>query len=114
MVDDLVARAKAEGELRPDVEGPDLGLVQFMLGALADSTRDVAPELWRRFLAIVLDGLRTRRDGPSPLAPGPLDEEQLDRAMAAWRPAAPVSAGMCANPLDIARLAPWLRVRRGG
>ena len=87
VVDDLVARAKAEGELRPDVEGPDLGLVQFMLGALADATRDVQPELWRRFLAIVLDGLRTRRDAPSPLGPGPLDEEQLDRAMAAWRPA---------------------------
>jgi hypothetical protein len=86
VVDDLVARAKAEGELRSDVEGPDLGLVQFMLGALADSTRDVEPELWRRFLTIVLDGLRTRRDAPSPLRPGPLDEEQLDRAMAAWRP----------------------------
>jgi AcrR family transcriptional regulator len=84
-VEELVARAKDEGELRPDVAGPDLGLVQFMLGALADSTRDVDPEQWRRFLTILLDGLRTRRDAPTPLAPGPLNEERLDRAMAAWR-----------------------------
>jgi AcrR family transcriptional regulator len=85
-VEDLLERAKAEGGLRPDVVGPDLGLIQFMLGALADSTREIEPELWRRFLTIVLDGLRTRRDAPSPLAPGPLGVGDLDRAMAAWRP----------------------------
>jgi AcrR family transcriptional regulator len=85
VVDELIARAKAEGELRPDIAGTDLGLVQFMLGALADSTRDLDPELWRRFLTIVFDGLRTRRDGPTPLGPGPLDDTEFDRAMAAWK-----------------------------
>ena len=85
IVDELIARAKAEGELRPDIAGSDLGLIQFMLGALADSTRELHPDLWQRFLGIVLDGLRTRRDGPSPLGPGPLDEAELDRAMAAWK-----------------------------
>jgi AcrR family transcriptional regulator len=88
VVDEIIERAKAEGELRPDIAGPDLGLIQFMLGALADSTRDVEPELWRRFLAIVLDGLRTRRDAPSPLSPAALGVIELDRAMAAWRPPA--------------------------
>jgi AcrR family transcriptional regulator len=86
VVDALVERAKADGILRPDVVGPDLGLIQFMLGALADATRDVDPELWRRFLAIALDGLRTQRDAPSPLAPGPLDDPSLERAMGASRP----------------------------
>ena len=85
VVDELIAQAKAEGELRPDIAGSDLGLIQFMLGALADSTRELHPELWRRFLAIVLDGLRTRRDGPTALDPGPLDDAELDRAMAAWK-----------------------------
>ena len=85
VMEDLVTRAKAEGGLRPDVEAPDLGLIQFMLGALADSTRDIDPEQWRRFLAIALDGLRTRRDAPTPLGPGPLDERRFDQAMAAWR-----------------------------
>jgi AcrR family transcriptional regulator len=85
VIEELVRRAKAEGRLRPDVEAPDLGIIQFMLGALADSTRDIDPGQWRRFLAIVLDGLRTRRDAPTPLGPGPLDERRFDEAMAAWR-----------------------------
>jgi len=85
VVEALVARARAAGELRPDVAPSDLGLIQFMLGALIDYTHDVEPEVWRRMLGIVLDGLRVRRDGPSPLPRPPLDEVQLERAMAAWR-----------------------------
>lgn len=81
----LVERAQAQGELRPDVVGPDVALVQFMVGAIVDYTRDVEPDAWRRSLAIVLDGLRTRRDGPSPLPTPPLRDDQLDRAMGAWR-----------------------------
>jgi AcrR family transcriptional regulator len=85
IVEDLIARAQADGRLRPDVVGPDLALVQFMLGALADATRDVDPEQWRRFLTIVFDGLRTRRDVPAALGPPPLDFGRLEQAMAAWR-----------------------------
>jgi AcrR family transcriptional regulator len=84
----LVERAQAQGELRPDVAGPDVALVHFMVGAIVDYTHDVDPEVWRRLLAIVLDGLRTRRDGPSPLPTPPLADEQLDRAMGTWRPPA--------------------------
>jgi hypothetical protein len=53
------------------------GRGRLVLGALADATRDVAPELWRRFVAIALDGVRTRRDAAGPLAPGPLDDIAL-------------------------------------
>jgi AcrR family transcriptional regulator len=84
----LVERAQGQGELRPDVVGPDIALVHFMVGAIVDYTQDVEPEVWRRLLAIVLDGLRTRRDGPSPLPTPPLADAQLDRAMGTWRPAA--------------------------
>jgi AcrR family transcriptional regulator len=85
VVEDLVARARAAGELRADVAASDLALVQFMVAALIDYTAEVDAGAWRRMLAIVLDGLRARRDGPSPLPRAPLDEAQLDRAMAAWR-----------------------------
>jgi AcrR family transcriptional regulator len=87
VVDALLDRARAAGDLRPDVAGSDLGLIQFMLGALIDYTHDVDPEAWRRLLAIVLDGLRVRRDAPTPLPTPALDDAQLDRAMAAWRQA---------------------------
>ena len=88
VVDELLERAQAAGDLRPDLAGPDVGLVQVMLAAVVDCTSEVAPEAWRRMLGIVVDGLRTRRDAPSELPAGPLDERGLDRAMAAWRPPA--------------------------
>ena len=70
---------QAAGELRPDVAGPDLALVQLMLGAVVDQTRDVAPDAWRRFLAIVLDGLRTPDPGPLPVRA--LSPDELQRAI---------------------------------
>jgi AcrR family transcriptional regulator len=85
VVDDLVERAHASGQLRADVAASDLALLQFMLGALIDYTSDVDPEAWRRLLGVVLDGLRTRRDGPSPLPRPALDDAQIARAMSAWR-----------------------------
>jgi len=86
LVGDLVERAKAEDALRPDFEGSDVALIGVMVGAIADYARDVEPELWRRYLALLLDGLRARRDGAAPLPVPALTLEQLDCAMAAWRP----------------------------
>ncbi len=45
-----------------------------MLTGVADASRGVAPSLYERHLAIVLDGLRLR-DGPPPT---PLPVEALD------------------------------------
>lgn len=81
----LFDRARASGQLRDDVEGVDTPVLQLMLGSVLDFSRDVEPELWRRFLVIVLDGLRARRDGATPLPVAALDEDQVDRAMASWR-----------------------------
>jgi AcrR family transcriptional regulator len=86
-VDQLVARAQAAGDLRPDAQATDMPLIHLMLGAVVDYTRDVEPDTWRRYLTIVLDGLRTRRDEPTPLPSEPLGLTQVDDAMRAWRPA---------------------------
>ena len=86
LVAELVRRAQVAGELRPDVVEHDVLLVSLMTGAVADVAQAVDPQLWRRALALQIDGLRARRDGPTPLPVGPLDDEQADRAMAAWRP----------------------------
>ena len=58
VVEELVARAQAEGELRPDVSARDLPMVSLMLGQVIEFSHDQAPELWRRYLALLLDGLR--------------------------------------------------------
>jgi AcrR family transcriptional regulator len=83
LVAELVRRARDAGVLRADVVEDDVLLVSLMTGAVADFTYEVEPELWRRSLALLLDGLRA--DGASPLPVGPLNAEQADRAMACWR-----------------------------
>ena len=87
LVGELLRRARDAGELRDDVVEDDVILVSLMTGAVVDFSASVEPQLWRRALAIQLDGLRARRDEPTPFPIGPLVPEQTDRAMIAWRPA---------------------------
>ena len=83
----VFARAAADGHLRPDVAPTDFPMVLRMVASIAEFTRDVRPELWRRYVALVLDGLRVARDEPTPLSEGPLLSPELDQAKAAWRSA---------------------------
>lgn len=57
IVEDLVKRAHDAGTLRPDVAATDLGMQLMVLSAMTTSAQ---PELWRRYLALLLEGLRTR------------------------------------------------------
>jgi len=82
----LVARAQADGSLRADLAATDLPLLQLMLGSLSECARDVDPEIWRRHLGIITDGLRTRRDAPTPLTRDPLTPEQTQLTMHAAKP----------------------------
>jgi AcrR family transcriptional regulator len=83
-VDELVARAHAQGKLRRDVGATDFPLLLMMLDAVVDTTRDVDPQSWRRALGIVIDGLAA--PGRTELPGAPLDAPQLDAAMRAWHP----------------------------
>lgn len=78
-LDELVARAKRAGALRPGIETSDLVLVQMMLFALpvSDSVGTVEP--WRRFLPLALEGLAHDRDEPLPGRA--LSGEEIDAAM---------------------------------
>jgi AcrR family transcriptional regulator len=59
-VDLLLARAKEQGMLRADAVGVDLPMIQLMVAAITDHTGQ--PDLWRRYLRLLLDGLRARPD----------------------------------------------------
>jgi len=85
IVSQLVWRSQAGGQLRPDVEVTDFPLIQVMLGAVVDVTREVAPDTWRRMLAIIADGLRAG-DDRIPLPAPALDAGQIDHTMRSWRP----------------------------
>jgi AcrR family transcriptional regulator len=52
----LVARAKEQGSLRADVHEGDVLMIQLMVAAVTDRTG--RPDLWRRYLRLVLDGMR--------------------------------------------------------
>src|SRR5438034_1158960 len=77
----LVERARDVGVLRADVVPQDLPLIQMMIGEIIDRTRDVEPELWRRYLELVLCGLRARPDVTTPLPVDAPDVDQLECVM---------------------------------
>ena len=53
--------------LREDFSATDVPLIAYMLGAAAEYASYVEPEVWRRYLALIIDGLRPSRDGVSEL-----------------------------------------------
>lgn len=80
LVAGLVARAKDAGALRDDFDITDTPLIQLMLTSVIEYAGDVSPDLWRRYLAIVLDGLRAGAQRTL-LAPEGLSDDQLDVVM---------------------------------
>ena len=67
----LVERAQQDGHLRDDFVTGDIPIIELMLASVATYTGHVAPELWQRYLGIVLDGICTQRAGHRVLVPGP-------------------------------------------
>lgn len=67
LVESMVARAQAAGALRADVGATDVGAVLMLMNSLTTPSQ---PELWRRYLAVFLDGLRQRPE----LQPLPMQE----------------------------------------
>lgn len=68
LVRQLVERAHADGSLRSDVAATDIPMIQVMIGASVDYAQDVDPDVWRRMLTLVIDGLRA---GPVERTPMP-------------------------------------------
>jgi AcrR family transcriptional regulator len=70
----LVKRAQRDGHLRADVVAADVAIIELMVNSVASQTGRVAPELWRRYLAIVLDGLAVDGTKRSILPEAPTQE----------------------------------------
>jgi AcrR family transcriptional regulator len=79
LVTQVFDRAKAAGAVRADAKPFDAPLISFMVGAVMDRSRDVEPELWRRYLQLVLDGLRPCAASPLPVEA--LGADRLDAVM---------------------------------
>lgn len=68
IVDDLLTRGKKAGVVRTDLHVSDLAVLLQALAALGDVPVDDQPTLLRRYLGVVLDGLRPS-ETPLPGAP---------------------------------------------
>lgn len=78
---ELVERAHAEGTLRASIEMSDIGVVLLMLCTVADFTGEASPDLWRRYLPMLLTGLRA--DVELPVAP--MSDELFRSTMASYK-----------------------------
>jgi len=109
-VEAVVERAHEAGTLRRDVTVADLKFLSAGVAQAVAPVRHALPELWRRYLGIVLDGLKP--SGASPLEAEAPDLAELERAFEAaasatfcdpWRVHEPVIVGFDAK--DAARRA---------
>ena len=77
LVAELVRRAQEQGTLRPDFTPQDVTLLFWGCDRAIELPAHVAPEVWRRQLGFLLDGLRAA--AATPLPHPPLSDEQLER-----------------------------------
>ncbi|MGW5635001.1 TetR/AcrR family transcriptional regulator [Streptomyces sp. NPDC003832] len=75
----VIERAQRRGSLRDDIEATDFPLIQIMLGATTQFTRTLAPDLWQRYLSLLLDGLCASRKSGTPLPHRALTHEEFGR-----------------------------------
>ena len=69
LVQRLIVRAQAAGDLRADVVYEDVSVLLWTTARVVDATREVAPEFWQRHLALVIDGLCAHDASPLPQPP---------------------------------------------
>ncbi|MCV7014669.1 TetR/AcrR family transcriptional regulator [Mycolicibacterium madagascariense] len=86
LVSTLVERAREDGHLRPEVAPSDMPIVGLLAGTVGEWAGHVEPELWRRYVTLLLDGMRYR-ERQDRLAVDALADEQMDAAMQGWHPA---------------------------
>jgi AcrR family transcriptional regulator len=84
----LIRRAKEAGALREDFAPQDMPLIQMMISAVVDVSAPLDYPLWRRYLNLVLDGMRAEGRPSRPLDERPVPWPQFDEVLGCWRPPA--------------------------
>lgn len=76
----LLARAQAEGTVRADVTAEDVLLLEGAAAHAGATLGSVAPQLWRRYIDLMFDGIRP--EGAHPLSHPAPTAAQLDQVTA--------------------------------
>jgi AcrR family transcriptional regulator len=80
----LVENAKAAGAVREDIAAEDFPVLIQALATAGLLTEHVAPGMWRRYVALFMDGLRP--GSGTRLEPAPLTAEQVTESFSATEP----------------------------
>jgi AcrR family transcriptional regulator len=72
-ITNLVTRAQSAGAIRDDITGTDVILMMCAPAYVTTYVPSPAPDLWRRYLGLILDGLRPQGARPLP-APSPMGD----------------------------------------
>jgi AcrR family transcriptional regulator len=67
----LIERAQAEGTLRSDFVFEDLALLLMGNAGVVQGAGNAAPDAWKRFVAVILDGFRSEGASELPAPPTP-------------------------------------------
>ncbi|SDI76539.1 transcriptional regulator, TetR family [Frankineae bacterium MT45] len=82
LIGELLQRAQQSGQARPDLTAEDVFLVMLGILRTMGITAETAPEQWRRHLAVVLDGMKSRN---ADRLPGlSVSAQQLDSELGEW------------------------------
>ncbi|MDH6218672.1 TetR/AcrR family transcriptional regulator [Streptomyces pseudovenezuelae] len=85
-LEELIRRAQESGQLREEVTPSDIPVMVHMLSQATQFTQGKRPDIWRRYIEILLNGLRQRPDNP-PLTTPSLGNETVEQVMGLVRPA---------------------------
>jgi hypothetical protein len=79
------ARAHAAGRLHPDIAASDFAVIPLLINPVVSASKGATPDLWQRWLAVVLEGIATgpRRERFPGHAPEPT---QVDRIIGKEKP----------------------------
>ena len=80
-ITDVLEAAKRAGTVRADAGVSDVAVVMVMLGAVTEVFGRADPDLWRRYLPVLLAGLRAGEPLPVP----PLDVAVAQAAMTTYK-----------------------------
>ncbi|WP_378733354.1 TetR/AcrR family transcriptional regulator [Nocardia brasiliensis] len=79
----IVDRARNAGALAPGVEPSDFFALIHMVDGMAEFARPVNPDVWQRYMAIVLNGVRADGIPRQHLPVPPLTDDEVEQAKGA-------------------------------
>ncbi|ONM48155.1 TetR/AcrR family transcriptional regulator [Nocardia donostiensis] len=79
----IVARARDAGIIQPDIEATDFFALIHMVEGLAEFAKPVNPQVWRRYMALTLNGIRADSTPRQPLPVRALTFDEVEAAKTA-------------------------------